>query len=195
MTTHSRLSSVFTALLVLGLSVPASADQATYRVASGKVSFESDAPLETIKGKGSKVIGKVTFDAGDLSTIKGEIKVPVGSLGTANDLRDEHLHGKKWLDSQKFPFAVFKIDSVSGAKALKAGKATKVKVKGTFKIHGVTKPMVAKATVKLSPAGDLNVKTKFVVNLTDHKVKVPSIVRLKVANEIDVVVDFKARGR
>ena len=63
-------------------------------------------------------------------------------------------------------------------------------MKGNFTAHGITKPVTANGKVKWS--GDqIQVKADFPVVLTDHDISVPSIVRLKVANEIAVSVDLR----
>lgn len=187
-------------ILAICLATPAisQADAAKFRVHNGKATFVSDAPLETMTGTTAKVTGTGIFDPADLSTTKGTFKVPVVSMRTGNDLRDEHLQSDNWLDAKKNPHIVFEITEVSGAKSLKAKKDTKVKVKGKFTVHGITKIVEASGTVKWTPADggkdDLRIKAKFTAVLEDHDISVPSIVRLKVANEITVAVDLQAKA-
>ncbi len=185
--------------LAICAAVPATsyADATTYRVGGdgkSKATFVSDAPLETMTGKTNKVTGALSVDPADITTTTGDFKAPVSSLRTGNDLRDEHLQGDGWLDAKKNPFIHFEISEVilgkKGNKALKQGKDTKVEVKGKFTAHGVTQFVTAKGTVNWS--GDaIRIKASFPVNLTDHEISVPSIVRLKVANEIQVSVDLR----
>jgi polyisoprenoid-binding protein YceI len=187
-------------ILAVCMVVPAfvSADSMTFRVPNdgkSRATFVSDAPLETMVGKSSKVTGELTVDPADITKTKGSFKVPVVSLRTDNDLRDEHLQGDGWLDAKKNPNIHFEITEVlpgkKGSKELKQNKDTKVQVKGKFTAHGITKPVTAKGTAKWS--GDsLRIKADFTVKLEDHEISVPSIVRLKVANEIAVSVDLRA---
>lgn len=187
-------------ILAICLATPAisQADAAKFRVYDGKATFVSDAPLETMTGTTAKVTGTGTFDPADLSATKGTFKVPVVSMRTGNDLRDEHLQSDSWLDAKKNPHIVFEIVEVSGAQSLKAKKDTKVKVKGKFTAHGITKIVEANGTVKWTPVDggkdDLRIKAKFSANLEDHDISVPSIVRLKVANEMTVAVDLQAKA-
>ncbi len=174
------------------------ADATTYRVRDdGKSSatFVSDAPLETMTGETSKVTGTLTVDPADITKTKGSFKVPVVSLRTDNDLRDEHLQGDGWLDAKKNPNIHFQITEIvlgkKGSAELKKNKSTKVQVKGKFTAHGVTKPITASGTVKWTDA-EMHIKAKFAVALEDHDISVPSIVRLKVANDIAVSVDLHA---
>jgi polyisoprenoid-binding protein YceI len=190
--------------LVLAVSMAAPgvsyADATTYRVGGGKgkATFVSDAPLETMTGKTNKVTGALTIDPTDITTTTGNFKVPVKSLRTGNDLRDEHLQGDGWLDAKKNPFIHFEITEVilgkKSNKALKQGKDSKVQVKGKFTAHGITKPVTAKGTVNWS-GNAIRIKADFPVELTAHEISVPSIVRLKVANEIQVSVDLRGQAK
>ncbi|HSN84586.1 MAG TPA: YceI family protein [Polyangiales bacterium] len=187
-------------VLAVCLSAPAVsfAESITYVIRDdGKsgATFVSDAPLETMTGKTSKVTGKLMIDPADITQTKGSFEVPVASLRTGNDLRDEHLQGDGWLDAKKYPHIEFEITEVvlgkKDAKELKKNKETKVQVKGKFTAHGITKIVTTKGTVKWSD-DTVRIKASFVANLEDHQISVPSIVRLKVANEMDVSVDLTA---
>jgi polyisoprenoid-binding protein YceI len=174
------------------------ADSTTYQVrddGKSRVTFVSDAPLETMTGKTSKVTGKLTIDPADITKTKGSFKSPVASLRTDNDLRDEHLQGDGWLDAKKHPNIHFQITEVilgkKGSAELKKNKETKVQVKGKFTVHGITKPVIANGSVRWSNAG-MHIKAQFTVTLEDHMISVPSIVRLKIANDIAVSVDLHA---
>jgi len=160
-----------------------------------RAEFVSDAPLDTMVGKTDRVSGTLTVDPADISKTKGSFEVPVASLRTGNDLRDEHLRGDGWLDEKKYPRIHFQITEVvlgkKDAKALKKNKDTKVQVKGNFTAHGVTKPVTTNGTVRWSDDA-LRIKSKFTIRLEDHDISVPTIVRLKIANEMQVSVDLVA---
>jgi len=187
-------------ILAVCMAAPAisHADATTYRVRNdgkSRVTFVSDAPLETMTGESSKVTGSITVDPADITKTTGSFKVPVVSLRTDNELRDEHLQGDGWLDAKKNPNIHFEITEVvvgkKDARELKKNKDAKVQVKGKFTAHGITTSAVAKGTVNWSD-GSLQIKAEFTANLEDHDISVPSIVRLKVANEIAVSVDLRA---
>jgi len=187
-------------ILAACMAVPAvsQADATTFLLradGTSKATFVSDAPLETMVGKTSKVSGRLTVDPADITKTTGSFKVPVISLRTDNDLRDEHLQGDGWLDAKKTPHIHFEVTEVILGKRdspeLKPGKDRKVQVKGKFTAHGVSKPVIAKGTVNWS-GKQLRIKADFTVVLEDHNVSVPSIVRLKVANDIAVSVDLRA---
>ena len=188
------------AIVAVCLAPPAwsFAEPATYVVRDdGKshATFVSDAPLDTMVGKTAKVTGTLIVDPEDISKTKGSFKVPVVSLRTGNDLRDEHLRGDGWLDAKKYPHIEFEITEVvlgkKDPKALKKNKDTKVQVKGKFTAHGVTKLVTTQGTVRWRDDA-LRIKAKFTANLEDHEISVPTIVRLKIANEMEVSVDLVA---
>jgi len=187
-------------ILAACMTVPAvsHADATTFRVrADGKsrATFVSDAPLETMTGKSSRVTGTLTVDPADITKTTGSFKLPVVSLRTDNDLRDEHLQGDGWLDAKKTPNIHFEITEVILGKKdspeLKANKKRKVKVRGKFTAHGITKNVIANGNVNWT-GNELHIRAEFTATLEDHNISVPSIVRLKVANDISVSVDLHA---
>ena len=196
---HTMKYRIGLSLLLAACLAPAVtyADAATYEM-SGNAKFISDAPRETMEGNTNKVTGTLQLDPADITVTKGKFKVAVKSLRTGNDLRDEHLQGDGWLDAKKNPFLHFEIAGVvlgkKGSKELKQGKDAKVEVKGRFTAHGITKDVVAKGTANWS-GDNVRIKADFPVILTDHNISVPSIVRLKVANEIAVSVDLKGTSK
>ncbi len=179
-------------LAALGLvGVAQAASGAKYQVvesaSESKIEFTSTAPLETIKGAASKLTGNVEIDTGNLAATKGSVELDVKSIKTNLELRDDHLAGPDWLDAAKHPKIKFEIGKVEGPAALKAGEAVDVKIHGNLSMHGVTRDEVATAKVRLTDKG-VSVKADFKVSLPNYKVSVPSVVRLKVNDTIDLKV-------
>ena len=130
-----------------------------------------------------------------LEDASGRIEVPVSSLDTGVDLRDEHLHGSGWLDAARFPTAVFEITGVEGATALQPDVEARVTVVGRFTLHGQTRPVRAETRVKLVTTEGpqhLRVRSRFTVNLPSYGVTVPALVRAKVSDNITVNVTLRA---
>lgn len=207
MNTHPLSSRLVVALgLVFGFATVASAQSRTFQVRNdggSRIQFISDAPLETITGVSSHVSGDIQVDPTNLATARGTITVPVSSIRTGVDLRDEHLRGDSWLDAQRTPNATFEITRIEGAQRLEPNRATDIQIHGRFTIHGVTHDVVANARVRLIPfseelraahiEGDvIRGHASFRVLLTDYNVSVPLPVRLKVSNEIRVNVTIRA---
>ncbi len=175
----------------------------SFKVGAGsQIQFVSDAPLERITGVTSKVSGEISVDPNAPSAAKARISVPVASIKTNNDLRDEHLRSENWLDAARAPNIELVLTQVSGIDKLVPDSAQEATLTGKLTVHGVPQDITTKARVRWSPnaastngGGDaLRVQASFVVKLGNHKVSIPSIVALKVSPNIQVNVDLRARA-
>lgn len=139
---------------------------------AGQFSFVSDAPLEKIFGTAPGVKGTVDTDFDNLAATKGTLTVPVATMVTGNDTRDEHLRSDVWLDAAQFPNITFEIESVAvkGQEAKGEVKSATLDATGKFTLHGVTVPMTTPVTVKWK-GGKVKVQAEFEVKLADFKVK------------------------
>jgi polyisoprenoid-binding protein YceI len=163
-----------------------------------QTTFFSTTPLEDITGLSGGVQGSVTFNISDLKTLKGKLTVPVASIKTGIDLRDEHMRDAGWLDAAKYPDVSFEIKKVSDVKVVADNKIT-AKVIGSYTMRGVTKEVTADATLtyldesettKSRAAGDLlGVQAKFNVKLSDYGVN-NKVVGQKVSENIEVSVNI-----
>lgn len=193
-------ASLFAASLIAGLAlIPsgACAQARTFRATTGsRIQFVSDAPLERITGTSSSVTGEVTVNPADLSSVSGTIRVPVASIRTGDDLRDDHLRSDSWLDAAGHPDATFEITSVEGASSLTPGEVVRVTLHGRFSIHGHTRDITASAQIRYIPAADgspelIRAQARFTVSLPDFGVSVNPLVRLKVSDTISVNVTIR----
>ena len=192
------LKAIAVAALAVGIAGVTSASSKTKLVveandADSRVQFVSDAPLEKITGVGHSVKGDVEFDPAAIQQTKGTLELDVASIKTNLELRDEHLQGPDWLDAKKYPKIKFEIKKVEGASALKPGEQVELKIHGKLTMHGVTRDEVAVSKVRWTPADGIKVQGQFKVNLTNYKVSVPSLVRLKVSDEIALNVMLKVK--
>ncbi len=165
--------------------------------------FESEATLETIKGTTTKVSGTVVADPASPSTASATINVELSGLDTGISMRNEHLRGPKFLDVEKFPTATFKTTSVTAPKTIGPNQPTEVTLTGDFTLHGVTKRISVPARVVFIPENELTKGSRgpgdwihgsvtFPIKLTDYSITVPEKLMMKVANEVNVKVDFFA---
>jgi polyisoprenoid-binding protein YceI len=170
----------------------------TDKYGRNQASFFSTTPLEDITGVSNDVQGNVTFDVNDFSTLKGKILISVASLKTGIDLRDEHLRSANWLDADSYPEAVFEIKKVSDIQVLEANKL-RSKVTGDFTTHGVTREVVADATVtyldesedtkQRAPGDLLGVQAKFKIVLSEFDVD-NMVLGQKVSDKIEISVNI-----
>ncbi|MCW9066072.1 MAG: YceI family protein, partial [Ignavibacteriaceae bacterium] len=158
--------------------------------------FFSSTPLEDVTGLSNDVKGSVTFDVSDVSTMRGSISITTASLRTGIELRDGHLQSKNWLDAESYPEITFVIKNVSNIKSLEDNKL-EAKVTGDFTTHGVTKEVIANATMtyldeseqtkKKAPGDLLGVEAKFSIILSDYEVE-NMVLGQKVSDNIDITV-------
>jgi polyisoprenoid-binding protein YceI len=163
-----------------------------------QASFFSTTPLEDITGISNSVIGKVTFDVSDVKSLKGSISIPVASLDTGIELRNEHMVSDNWMDAESYPDITFEIKSVSDVKAESDNKII-AKVTGDFTARGVTKEAVADVTItylveseqtkQRAPGDLLGVQAKFNVNLSEFDIE-NMIIGQKVAEEIEISISM-----
>lgn len=165
--------------------------------------FESEATLETIKGTTTKVSGTITADPANTSAATATINVDLGALDTGIAMRNEHLRGEKFLDTEKFPTASFKTVSVAGPKSVAPNQPAELQLTGDFTLHGVTKRITVPARVVVIPESELTKGSRgpgnwihgtvnFPVKLTDYGITVPEKLMMKVSNDVNVKVDFFA---
>jgi len=183
-----------------GFKVKASGEQTfNFEDKRNQVKFFSTTPLEDITGISNAVKGKVTLNVGDIKNMKGSISIPVSSIKTAIDLRDEHLRSENWMDAENYPEISFVIKSVGDVKVA-ADNKLEVKVTGDFTAHGVTKEVVAdvsltyldasEQTKQYAPGDLLGVQAKFNITLSDFEVE-NMVVGQKVSESIEITVTLR----
>lgn len=163
-----------------------------------QATFFSTTPLEDVTGISNAVSGKVTFNVSDIKTLKGAISIPVSSLDTGIELRNEHLASPNWMDAESYPNITFEIISVSDVKVEADNKLT-AKVIGDFTAHGVTKQVVADATItylveseqtkQRAPGDLLGVQASFNVTLSDYDID-NMLIGQKVAEEVKIDINM-----
>ena len=169
------------ALAVAGLAFTSKDDVTFYVGHHAKfinITFDSHADIETILGTTNTAKGEITADL-EKGTGSVSLTVPVASMKTGIDMRDEHLRSPMWMDAAKYPDITFVSKKVE-----KADKAGRVKVTGDFTLHGVAKEVTVLVDWKELPAEALKksgfpegrwlkFSTEFPVKLSDHGIKIP----------------------
>lgn len=202
-----KLNLALVALTLLA-SAPVFATDFTVLQNTSSVTFTSDATLETITGTSMDVAGVISTDPSAPSNTTATITVPVASLSTGVDMRDEHLHSDQWLNAAANPDITFAITGVTLAEAgatLSHGASLEATVNGTFSLHGASQPLSVPATISFFEVanpevgatygitGDvLRVESNFSIALADYGISVPGPLTLKVAPTIDVAVRLTA---
>lgn len=79
--------------------------------------------------------GTIDYDSEKVQNSKVEVTIKVAEMVTGNSQLDEHLKGKLFFNTDKFPTATFVSDKITAT-----GKDS-AKVQGKLTVHGVTKPI------------------------------------------------------
>ena len=161
------------------------------------VIFQMDAPLESINGSGDSLWGTVTFDPSNPSATQGEIILDAKSLHVGNPVLKEHIHGKDWMNVEKFPAISFKLTKLENVK--KQGIEVLADAKGKMTIRNVTMEIVIPVKITYLKGllekrnrvpGDLLIlRSKFLVKRDDFEIRAGEKLD-KVANEIEISLNL-----
>jgi polyisoprenoid-binding protein YceI len=91
--------------------------------------------ISTVRGGFAKVTGTVNYDGKNLSNAKVSAVIDAKTISTGEDKRDEHLRGKDFFETEKFPNITFK------STGIKPKSKDTFTMTGDLTMHGVTKPV------------------------------------------------------
>ena len=98
----------------------------------------------------------------------------------------EHFN-EKYLESELYPKSTFNGKLVGFQEGVTGEQ--KVHAVGKFFIHGVENEIDVPGTVELI-SGKVIMKSTFQVKLADYKIKIPEVMWQKIAEEVQVKLDF-----
>ena len=162
--------------------------QEKYFTRSGNIQFEASVPsFEEIKAKNNKVTAIVNTKTGGiaaLALVKGfRFKIA---------LMEEHFN-ENYIESDSYPKAKFSGEIVD-FKSDNTNIPKKYAVKGTLTLHGISKPLEIVADISQSTE-KINLKASFDIKAADFDIKIPSIVAKKIAETIDIELDFELKPK
>jgi len=144
-----------------------------YLTKEAEISFFSEAPIEDISAKNTKV--SAVYDD---ETKQLVFQLNISDFIFPKPLMQEHFN-ENYLESDKFPKASF-----SGI----VGQLTEgANATGTLKIHGVSNEVKVKGSLEKTKDSVI-INATFVVQLKDYKIKIPRVVMYNIAEEIEVTV-------
>lgn len=157
--------------------------QSKYFTKSGTIVFESSVPsFEEVKATNNKVSAVLKDDGtfASLVLLKGfRFKIA---------LMEEHFN-ENYMESGKYPKSSFsgKIKSFSINDLTSEYK--EFVVEGTLKMRGVSQKITTKCQIK-KEGEVITMKTEFDTKPEDFNIKIPKIVRKKIADKVDVSATF-----
>jgi len=108
--------------------------------------------FSTYYGQFPGASGSLKLDGANPAASQLDVSVPVANVWTASDKLAEELRSADWLDAAKFPALTFHSTKIT------VTSPTTADVAGDLTIHGVTKPVVLKATFKKAAVFPMNQK-------------------------------------
>jgi polyisoprenoid-binding protein YceI len=169
-----------TALVALVLISSCSYAQ-KYGIEKAKAMFFSKTPVEDIDAKNTVVSSLFNTATGDIV-----FSMMMRDFAFKKSLMKEHFN-EKYLETDKYPKSTFQ-GKLTGYSTEKAGKQ-EVRAIGKLTIHGVTKDVDVPGTLEFKD-GKIEATSKFQVSLKDYDIKIPQLLWKKVAEVIDVNLDF-----
>lgn len=137
MNTSSLLRSLTLAALATATPLAARAAAETYKIdpVHSSVGFSAlHLGVTNFYGRFNDIAGTVVFDQEDPAKSSVDLSVPVESLDTHNDKRNQHLKSPDFFNAKQFPVITFKSNKVEAS-------GDSYKISGDFTLHGVTKPV------------------------------------------------------
>jgi polyisoprenoid-binding protein YceI len=148
---------------------------------NGYIGFFSKTPLEDIKAETSQANAAV-----DLSKQSLAFAVLIKGFLFTKELMQQHFN-ENYVESDKFPKATFSGTYTGNVDVTKPGTYP-VRVSGDLTLHGVTRHIDVPATFQVQ-SGMLTGKTSFALKPEDFDIKIPALVREKIAQQITVSVN------
>lgn len=142
-----------------------------------EVQFLSETPIENIEAQNNQV--SALFDS---STGEIVFQVPIRGFHFEKALMEDHFN-ENYMETDEFPKATLlgKIKSWPNV-------TEDVEVEGVIMIHGVEKTRTFNGTLR-SENNNWIVSSEFSVNAEDFDIKIPSIVRKQIAENIVITIN------
>lgn len=166
------------------LSLNAVFSQNTYFTKNGLITFEATVPsFEEIKSENnsvSAIFNTETHEVAVLALMKAfRFKIA---------LMEEHFN-ENYVESDTYPKATFKGKLVKFEFSKLSQTPQKIQLNGILNIHNKSKEISTIALVSLKN-NSINLTTDFNIKPEDFDVKIPSIVKEKIAKEINIHINL-----
>lgn len=154
-----------------------------YMSRNSYIGFYSHTPLEDIKADNNQVAAAFDASVGDLV-----FQILIKSFTFEKALMQEHFN-ENYMESETFPKASFKgkVLNLADISFSNPGKYP-VHVEGDLNMHGVSQKIVVQGDIEVLNE-TVKATSNFKVKPEDYKIKIPNLVRDKIAREIEIKVD------
>ena len=166
------------------LAVTIAFGQSKYMTKSGSMSFEASQPsFEPIEATHSAVSALLNADTGELAVlalVRG-FRFPLA-------LMEEHFN-ENYIESHQYPKTSFKGSILNFDSNALSNQSRTVQLTGELSLHGVTKLISVSATITQSDE-QITLTSSFSVKTSDFGIKIPSLVRKQIDENVQVEVSL-----
>jgi polyisoprenoid-binding protein YceI len=171
-------------VLVAGVASKLTA-QEKYIDKNGIIVFEASEKLfEEVKATNESatvILNTETNEIASLALMKG--------FRFKNSLMEEHFN-ENYIESEDYPKATFRGKLIDFNANDLDENSTEVSVEGVLELHGKQKQI--STTMEVQKIGNtISMSGGFIATPADFDIKIPQIVRNKIAKEVNVKLDFK----
>lgn len=172
-------------LILCFLFVAGSVSAQKYYTKTGETDFKASVEaFEPVEAKSNSTTVILKVDSGDIAAL-----LFMKSFHFKVALMEEHFN-ENYMDSDKFPKATFKGKLKDFNMSNLSNTAKEFNLSGTLTVRGKAKDI--QTTAMISKDGDkIIIKSKFSVEPQDFDIDIPSIVRNKIAKEINVTLNYE----
>lgn len=171
-------------VLILSTVMLSTYAQGKYLTKTGYIKFYSHTVIEDITAEVENVGSILNAEDGQVF-----ISLAMTDFDFEKKLMEEHFN-ENYVESEKFPKSSFKGSIVNNSDVDYESKGIyKVNVAGDMTIHGVTNKVNTEGTIEVRKDGVV-AKASFMLNPADYEIKIPKMVKNKIANHLEITVDM-----
>ncbi len=177
----------FRLVLLAALLLPASIgwSQERYITKTGSISFYSHTPVEDIEAENHQVTSILDTETGELV-----FSVLIRSFEFRKALMEEHFN-ENYMETGKYPKSQFegRITNIEEIDLSVPGTYT-VSVSGNLTIKDRTNPVETEGTLEIQADNKIKGESRFIIEVEDFGIEIPSIVRENIAKSIEISCDL-----
>jgi hypothetical protein len=181
------MKKLITVLVVVGMTNFGFAQKMITR--SGEIKFEASMPaFEEVAAKNNTVSAILDQSNGEIAVL-----ALIKAFKFKAPLMEEHFN-ENYMESSKFPKATFKGKIVNFDASKVSAKKMEYDLEGDLIIHGVTKKVKTKISLVLN-GEKLSLVSNLVVKAKDFNIAIPSLVKSKIAEDIDIAIKLQLEAK
>lgn len=170
--------------LIVFLAVCQIAISQTYYTRTGLTEFKASVEaFEPVEAKNNSTTALLKTQTGDIAA-----QLFINAFKFRVKLMQEHFN-ENYMDSDKFPKGVFR-GKLKDFDMSSIGEGKEYDLSGSLTVRGVKKDISTKATIK-KEGDNLRLTAAFSVKPGDFEIEIPSIVRKKIAESINITISYE----